>query len=376
MKNEKKTHLYDEHLRSGGKMTNFHGWQLPVYYGSIVKEYSATRQGVGVFDVSHMGEFLVDGNDSATFLSYVLSINVGALAQGRARYALMLNEQGGIIDDLTVYCLQKNQSYQLCVNSANEQKDWQHLLSVAKSFDVNLQNISADVSLLAVQGAQAAEVLARVHESLAVCRSLPYYGFARLTYGGSPRHLIARMGYTGEDGFEWFMPNDLVVPVWRALLEAGCACCGLGARDILRLEMGFCLHGSDIDETTDPLCAGLDWAVRNENNFIGKQALDQIGKGTIEKQRQGIMIDGPSSPRHGDKIYAEQTLVGTVCSGAFSPSLQKGIAMAYLPVHIRATQELRVHSGSRILPARRVAFPFIETPAKPLLPPRSPKTRS
>lgn len=337
----KKTALYQQHIAAGGKMVDFVGWDMPIHYGSQIDEHHCVRQEVGVFDVSHMAIIDVKGADSKAYLRYVLANDVTKLNEpGKALYTCMLNEQGGIIDDLIVYFMAED-FYRLVVNAGTCEKDWAWLSKQALAFQVSLQ-IRADLAILAIQGPQARQKinLLMPPEYLSKLERLKSFQFLLLQ-----DWLIARTGYTGEDGYEIMLPNEQVVNFWQAILNAGVKPCGLGARDTLRLEAGLSLYGSDMDESTTPLESNLAWTVALEpveRNFIGRFSL-------MEQQRQGIghklvgliLIERGVLRSHQRVILADGS-IGETTSGTFSPTLNKGIALARVPAAITNTCQIQM----------------------------------
>jgi aminomethyltransferase len=325
-----KTPFYDFHVAAGAKMVTFAGFFMPVQYRGITFEHLAVRNNIGLFDLSHMGEFEVAGADALPFLQKVTTNNVAALEIGQIQYSCLTTPTGGIVDDLLVYRVPKG--YLLVVNAANIDKDFAWLQSQLYG-DVRLLNRSAVTALLAVQGPNAQKVMAEVTD----------YDLDRMAYYTSASAKIAnvgllfsRTGYTGEDGFEIYMPPEHGARLWKALTEVGkqhgIELIGLGARDTLRLEMKMALYGNDIDETTTPIEAGLSWIVDFDKDFIGK---DVIAKQKTEKPQRRLVcleLEGKAVPRHGYDIYDDGKVVGKVTSGTFSPSLKKPIALGYVPL--------------------------------------------
>lgn len=323
-----RTVLYDTHLRYGGRVIDFHGWDLPVWYEGIKAEHLATREACGLFDTSHMGEIFVYGPDGLALLDSLVTIKVAELKKGRGRYSFLLNEAGGIIDDLIIYCLEEGQRYLVCVNAGNSDKDYawiqQHNAAGAR-----IENASDALAMLAVQGPTAAAVLeAALDFDLA---SLKRFGVTELDTPAFGQLIIARTGYTGEAGVEIFLANAYAEPLWDALVAAGAKPCGLGARDTLRLEMGYPLHGSDIDESTSPLEAGLDFAVDfDKPEFIGLEALKTQRAAGLQRRLRGLELIERGVPREGQDCYVGETLVGRITSGTALPGSNRGIAMAYI----------------------------------------------
>ncbi len=352
-----KTPFYDFHVEAGAKMIPFAGFLMPVQYTGITAEHLAVRENVGMFDLSHMGEFEVSGQDATDFLQRMTTNNVAALKEGEIQYSCMTLPTGGIVDDLLIYKL--DDKYMLVVNAANIEKDFNWLSSHLDG-DVRLTNNSAQTALLAIQGPNAEKVLSEVTDYN--LDEMKYYTSAVATIAGV-EVLFSRTGYTGEDGFEIYLPPEHAATLWNALREAGkkydMALVGLGARDTLRLEMKMALYGNDIDETTTPIEAGLGWIVYLDKDFIGK---DVIAKQKEEKPPRRLVcleMEGKVFPRHGYEIYDGNKVIGTVTSGTFSPSLKKPIALGYVPrekAKIGTTVEIAVRNSKH--PAVVVKPPF------------------
>ncbi len=328
---KKKTPLYERHLKYNAKMVEFGDWLMPVYYSSIKEEHLAVRKSVGMFDVSHMGEFIVVGPDAERFIGYIVT-NRSDIEPKNAFYTVMCNENGGIIDDLIVYRLSQDR-FLMVVNANNIEKDFNWIRSHTGSFRVSLKNESDNFALIALQGPLAQTTLMKItaNETL----DLKRFGVDRFRVLDQ-EVLIARTGYTGEDGFEIFIDPSYADQIWEALLnageEAGIKPCGLGARDSLRLEMGYCLYGNDITEDTNPYEARLGWTVKlDKGDFIGKNALEKIKRAGVERKLWGFILENRSIPRHGFLIKDKDgNEIGEVTSGSFSPVLNKPIGMGYL----------------------------------------------
>ncbi len=353
-----KTPFYDFHVAAGAKMVTFAGFQMPVQYKGITAEHLAVRSNVGLFDLSHMGEFEVSGKDALAFLQKTTTNNVTALDEvGKIQYSCMTTPEGGIVDDLLVYRLQDR--YFLVVNAANIDKDFTWLQSHLFG-DVRLENLSAQTGLLAIQGPEAQKVLTKVTDYN--LDDMVFYTSATAKIVGVEL-LFSRTGYTGEDGFEIYIPQQHAATLWNGITEAGkeydLELIGLGARDTLRLEMKMALYGNDIDETTTPIEAGLGWIVSFNKDFIGK---DVIAKQKAEKPQRRLVcleLEGKAFPRHGYDICDGEEVIGKVTSGTFSPSLKKPIALGYVPLakaKIGSTVEIAIRD--RKYPAVVVKPPF------------------
>ncbi|AEB11535.1 glycine cleavage system aminomethyltransferase GcvT [Marinithermus hydrothermalis] len=348
----KHTPLYENHQKLGARMVDFAGWAMPIQYTSINAEHLAVRQGVGVFDVSHMGEFWVRGPEALEFLQYVTLNDAARLKVGRAQYSMLPNANGGVVDDVYLYRTGERE-YLMVVNAANIEKDFAHLAAIAPRYKVELEDASADWALLAVQGPQAEALLAGlVDVPLAEKRKNSVFE-ARLA--GRPARL-ARTGYTGEDGFEVFVRPEDAPAVWEALLEAGAVPCGLGARDTLRLEAGFALYGHELTDETNPRCTPFAWVVKEHKEFLGKPALLA---GDCRERLVGLVLER-GVPRAGYTVLREGRPVGRVTSGTMSPVLRKGIALAYVEeAFAEEGTELLVEVRGKPYPARVVKPPFV-----------------
>lgn len=352
-----KTKLYDAHCKASAKMVDFHGWLMPLHYGSQLAEHQAVRESAGIFDVSHMTIIDIKGRDTEAYLKRLLANDIGKLKQfGRGLYSCMLNEQGGILDDLIAYAIDE-QWYRLVVNSATREKDLQWLQLQAKSFAIDLTERS-DLAILAVQGPQAKDKLSTVFTDDQRSRALYLKSFDFVMNGS---WFIARTGYTGEDGFEIMLSNDDVETVWQEFLAAGTVPCGLGARDTLRLEAGLCLYGVDMDETTTPYEANLAWTVALEpttRDFIGRSALEQQKISGIKKYLVGLVLEEQGIPRSHQKVVLDDlAIVGEITSGTFSPTLKQGIALARLPMS--GAVKCHVEIRDKLIAARIIKPPFV-----------------
>lgn len=317
----KKTPLYDQHVALHAKMVDFAGYKMPIHYTGIIHEHLAVRNSCGLFDVSHMGEFLIYGQDAENFLQKMTINNIKSLKNGKAQYSAMCYENGNIIDDLLIYKYENK--FMLVVNASNLEKDL-HWLMKHKPENVTIENKSDEIGLIAIQGPQSRSILEKTFQ--VDLKSLSFYSFIELD-----NMAVARTGYTGELGFEIYADHQKTIQLWKKLLSnKNIVPCGLGCRDTLRMEMKYCLYGNDIDESTNPIEAGLGWITNiNGDYFIGK---DQIQKFKVESPRQLIafeMVDR-AVPRKGYLIYLAGKKVGKVTSGTQSPSLQKGIGLGYI----------------------------------------------
>ena len=326
----KRTPLTDAHAALGAKLVPFAGYLMPVQYPSgITAEHLAVRKYAGLFDVSHMGEFIVRGSGAVDFVNFVTTNDVQALSVGQAHYSTILNDRGTIEDDCLVY--RDEDQIMVVVNASNAAKDFAHISRHLEKFDATLEDVSDGTALLALQGPKAAEVLQRL--TSADLSAVKYYHFTHGSVGGVGGILISRTGYTGEDGFELYFPNENAATVWNALLANGDVMpAGLGARDSLRLEMGMALYGNDIDDTTTPLEANLQWLVKlKKGEFVGRDALVKQKEAGIERKLVGFTTPERSFPRHGYPVYVNGERSGDVRSGTMSPSLNIPIGTAYVP---------------------------------------------
>ncbi len=354
-----RTPLYDEHLRLGAQMTTFSGWTMPLQYTSIREEHRAVREAVGLFDLSHMGELQVEDEPLA---QRVLTRDVSKLRPGKVQYALLCNEQGGIIDDVLVYAMADG-SYFLVVNAGNQDADFNWIQQHAQG-EETVFNAGRDWALIGVQGPRAAALVQRLTPT--ELSGTRYYTFLEGRVAGVPC-IISRTGYTGEDGFELFCGNEGAVPLWRALLDAGkddgAVPAGLGARDTLRLEAGMRLYGNDMDIHANPLEAGLDWTLSLDHEFIGRDAIVQARDRGVERVLVGLKMLDRTIARHGYPVVNDGQRVGVVTSGNVSFTLGYNIAMAYVPpAQSQAGTRLSVEVRGTQAPAEVVALPFYKRP--------------
>jgi len=355
-----RTPLYEEHIRLGGKMVPFAGFEMPVQYpAGALKEYTAVRDGsAGIFDITHMGQVRVTGNEALTFLQHVTTNDVGKLVDGQVQYSALLNEAGTFIDDITTYRISDNEYY-LCINAANRFKDVAHLQKEAANFDVTVRDESDDTTLLALQGAAAQKLL----QPLSGCdlESIGYYRFAVTTLAGVEA-IISRTGYTGEDGFELYLPNSAAVTVWSQLTEAGAEPIGLAARDMLRTEMGYALYGHEISDAVTPVEAKLMWITKlDKGEFIGSAAV-ATRKSEGPKQRLiALKLTGRGIPREHYPVVAAGKVVGEVTSGMHSPLAGGGVALAYVEPAFAEHGELAIDIRGKAIPCERTTTPFVRS---------------
>jgi aminomethyltransferase len=354
----KRTPLFSAHVKAGARMVPFGGWEMPVQYSGIVEEHRTVRAAVGCFDVSHMGEFEVEGPGALPALQRLTTNDVAALEIGQIQYSVLCHDHGGIVDDLTVYRLAADR-YMITVNAGNIDKDWTHVTT--RGGDARWRNVSETTGLIAVQGPKAEALVGRLAD-LDVTR-IGYYRFAQGKVAGVTT-LVSRTGYTGEDGFELYAPAVETERLWNALIEAGradgVAPIGLGARDTLRLEMRYALYGNDIDDTTNPLEAGLGWVVKPaKGEFLGRAAIERVRTAGPARKLVGIEMTERAVARHGYPVVKDGAPTGVVTSGSYGPSVDRYIAMAYVgTAHAAVGTELGVEIRGQVKSARVVKTPF------------------
>lgn len=354
------TALTDKHISLGAKMVPFAGYNMPVQYEGINAEHATVRKSVGVFDVSHMGEFILKGENALDLIQRVISNDASKLYDGKVQYAYLPNEDGGIVDDLLIYRIDEK-TYMLVVNASNIEKDW-NWISKFNTKGVEMHNISDKTSLLAVQGPKAAEALQSLTDiDLA---SMEYYTFTKGVFAGVDNVVVSATGYTGAGGFEIYCDNEHAEKVWDAVFEAGAAFnikpIGLGARDTLRLEMGFCLYGNDIDDTTSPIEAGLGWVTKFTKAFTNSEALLAQKEAGVKRRLVGFEMIDRGIPRHDYEIVDEAgNVIGKVTSGTQSPSLQKAIGMGYVTKEqAKEGSDIYILIRDNKIKAKIVKFPF------------------
>lgn len=357
----RRTPLYGKHSELGAKMVAFAGYEMPIQYEGIVAEHRAVRGRAGLFDLSHMGEFFFKGHGARAMLDRLVSSDIAGLAVGQARYGLLTNERGTIVDDVIAYRISEG-DYMVVVNAANIAKDRAHVLAHLGD-DVAFDDRSFGTALVAIQGPRAVDILAS--ETDADIRSLPSFGVTQGRVAGA-RATLARTGYTGEDGFEVFVTNADAAMTWDALLaagrEAGIKPIGLGARDTLRLEARFSLYGNDIDETTDPIEAGLGWTCKLDKDFTGRDAIAAKKAAGPKRRIAGLVIEGGVA-RHGHEVAHDGDVVGHVTSGTYGPTVEKNIALAYVPTPLsKVGTALAVRIRGKDVPATVVKTPFYRRP--------------
>lgn len=354
----KRTPLYDRHVALGGKIVPFAGFELPIQYSSIMEEHLAVRSGVGIFDVSHLGEICVKGAGSLAFLESVVPTDLSKLTDGRMQYTVVLNEQGFILDDIIIY-RDAFDSFYLIVNASNISKIDRHLQKYARP-DAAVTDFSDHCGCIAVQGPKAVDVIDALFDKEA--KQLGYYAFKELA-GSGGKAWISRSGYTGEDGFEIFADGSILGPVWDRLIAEGkrfgLIPCGLGARNTLRLEAGNGLYGHEYDETRTPYDGRLAWLVTNPKDYVGKQALAAKKAAGIAEKLVGFKVNDKAPARDGYALFKGGKRIGKVASGSFSPSLKIGIGLAHVAAELAAVGtllEMEVHG--RLVPVEVVKLPF------------------
>ncbi len=357
----KKVPLHDVHVQAGGKIVPFAGYHMPVRYSSDIEEHNTVRNGVGMFDVSHMGEFMVRGPKALDLIQLVTSNDASKLVNGKIQYSCLPNNQGGIVDDLLVYRI-ADEEYMLVVNASNIEKDW-NWIQQHNTFGAEMENISDQTALFAVQGPKAAAAL----QSLTPVdlNSLEYYSFTKGTFADVKDTILSATGYTGAGGFEIYVPAKDALSVWNQIMEAGAPYgikpIGLGARDTLRLEMGYCLYGNDIDDTTSPLEAGLGWITKFTKPFVNSENLKKQKEQGVGKKLVGFRMEERGIPRsHYAIVNAAGEKIGEVTSGTQSPTLSVGIGMGYVQTAYAAPDsEIFISIRDKNLRAKVVKLPFV-----------------
>ena len=356
----KDTALSEIHAALGAKMVPFAGYNMPVSYQGINIEHQTVREKVGVFDVSHMGEFFVTGPNALSLIQRVCSNDASKLEDGQAQYSCFPNEDGGVVDDLIVYRIAV-EKWLLVVNASNIDKDWAWI-NLHNTMGASLENSSDHYSLLAIQGPKAIQAMQSLtQENLS---AIKFYTFKMNTFAGVENVIISATGYTGSGGFEIYCKNTQVAKIWTKVLEAGADWgiqpIGLAARDTLRLEMGYCLYGNDIDDTTSPLEAGLGWITKFNKDFINSESLKKQKEIGVSKTLVGFELSQRGIPRQGYAIVdAQGNSIGRVTSGTMSPSMGKGIGLGYVPVALKEVgSQIHIQIRNKIVPAMVVKLPF------------------
>lgn len=359
---EKRTALYDKHVSLGAKMVPFAGFEMPVQYTGVTEEHFAVREKVGIFDVSHMGQFFVEGPSANDLLQYITTNNVDLLEDGKAQYSCLPNGSGGIVDDLIIYKM-NDEKYFVVVNASNIDKDWNQFQKYNDRFGAKLINASDEMSLIAIQGPKATETLQKLTDTN--LSEIPYYHFVEGTVDGISNVIISNTGYTGSGGFEIYFKNEDALKLWDALTEAGkefgLIPCGLASRDTLRLEKGFCLYGNDIDDTTSPLEAGLGWITKFDKDFVDKEFFAKQKEEGVSRKLVGFEMQERAIPRHGYLVVdSEGAEIGVVTSGTMSPMKSIGIGLAYVAKpHFKVGSDIFIQIRNKNVPAKVVKTPFV-----------------
>ncbi|WP_452221967.1 glycine cleavage system aminomethyltransferase GcvT [Lacinutrix salivirga] len=356
----KNTALTDTHKALGAKIVPFAGYNMPVQYEGVNIEHETVRKSVGVFDVSHMGEFLIEGPHALDLIQKVSSNDASKLTVGKAQYSCLPNETGGIVDDLIIYKL-KEEQYLLVVNASNIEKDW-NWISAKNDVGATMKDLSEDYSLLAIQGPKAVEAMQSLtsHD----LSEIKFYNFVVGDFAGIEHVIISATGYTGSGGFEIYCKNSEVKQIWDSVLKAGADYgikpIGLAARDTLRLEMGYCLYGNDIDDTTSPLEAGLGWITKFTKDFTNSEALEDQKRRGVDRKLVAFELDDRGIPRQGyDIVDGQGKKIGEVTSGTMSPMLGKGIGLGYVPtVFTDVNSKINIQIRKNAVPATVVKLPF------------------
>lgn len=357
----KNTALTNVHEKLGAKLVPFAGYNMPVSYEGVNAEHETVRNGVGVFDVSHMGEFLISGPNALNLIQKVSSNDATKLTIGKAQYSCMPNETGGIVDDLIIYQI-KDEQYLLVVNASNIEKDWNHISKYNKEFNADMRDLSEDYSLLAIQGPKAVEAMQSL--TSVDLAAIKFYTFEVADFAGIEHVIISATGYTGSGGFEIYCKNSEVEQVWNKVFEAGKSFgikpIGLAARDTLRLEMGYCLYGNDINDTTSPLEAGLGWVTKFTKDFVNSDNLAKEKETGSKRKLIAFELDERGIPRHDYDIVNDQgEKIGIVTSGTMSPSMGKGIGLGYVPtVFATLGSKIYIQIRKNAIPATVVKLPF------------------
>lgn len=357
----KNTALSQTHESLGAKMVPFAGYNMPVSYEGVTAEHETVRKSLGVFDVSHMGEFLISGPQALTLIQKVSSNDAAKLTIGKAQYSCLPNETGGIVDDLIIYKL-KEEQYLLVVNASNIEKDWSHISTYNEAIGADMRDISEDYSLLAIQGPKAVEAMQSL--TSVDLAEIKFYNFKVADFAGIEHVIISATGYTGSGGFEIYCKNTEVKQIWDAVFKAGASFgikpIGLAARDTLRLEMGYCLYGNDINDTTSPFEAGLGWITKFTKDFVNSEALAKEKAHGPERKLVAFELDERGIPRHDyDIVDGQGKKIGIVTSGTMSPSMGKGIGLGYVPtIFSEIGSKIQIQIRKKAIPATIVKLPF------------------
>ena len=357
----KQTPFHQIHQTLGAKILPFAGFEMPITYAGVIAEHECVRNNVGVFDVSHMGEFILRGEHALDLIQKVTSNDASKLSDGKVQYSCFPNERGGIVDDLLVYRIKENQ-YMLVVNASNIEKDW-NWIKKQDTWGVEMENISDRTALLAVQGPKALQTLQKLTDLN--LSEMGYYTFAKGTFAGISNILISATGYTGAGGFEVYFDNEHADDIWKAVFEAGAEFgiqpVGLACRDTLRLEMGFCLYGNDINDLTSPIEAGLGWITKFSKDFINREEIENQKHNGVQRKLVGFELVDKGIPRHDYEICDQSgEVIGIVTSGTMSPTLKKPIGMGYVPVSLSSVgSTIFIKVREKLLAAKVVKMPFL-----------------
>jgi aminomethyltransferase len=357
----KRTALYEVHKKLGAKIVPFAGYEMPLKYSGDIDEHVTVRTKLGVFDVSHMGEFWVEGDKALDLLQWVTTNDVSKLYDGKAQYSCLPNGKGGIVDDLLVYRFNEKK-YLLVVNAANIEKDWNWISEQNNKFGAKLRNASDEISQLAVQGPLAIKAMKKLTSH--PIEDMKFYTFDNIEFAGVENVIFSITGYTGAGGCEIYFPNKYAEKIWNAVMEAGeeygIKPAGLAARDTLRLEMGYCLYGNDIDDTTSPIEAGLGWIVKFNKDFIDKDLLLKQKEEGVSRKLVGFVMEERGIPRHGYEIVdASGNVIGNVTSGTMSPMMKVGIGMGYVKTEFsKPDSEIFIRIRNKDLKAKVVKLPI------------------
>lgn len=357
----KQTPFHQIHQTLGAKILPFAGFEMPITYAGVIAEHECVRNNVGVFDVSHMGEFILRGEHALDLIQKVTSNDASKLSDGKVQYSCFPNERGGIVDDLLVYRIKENQ-YMLVVNASNIEKDW-NWIKKQDTWGIEMENISDRTALLAVQGPKALQTLQKLTDLN--LSEMGYYTFAKGTFAGIPNILISATGYTGAGGFEVYFDNEHADAIWKAVFEAGAEFgiqpVGLACRDTLRLEMGFCLYGNDINDQTSPIEAGLGWITKFSKEFINREEIENQKHNGVQRKLVGFELVDKGIPRHDYEICNQSgEVIGIVTSGTMSPTLKKPIGMGYVPVSLSSVGSIIfIKVREKLLAAKVVKMPFL-----------------
>ena len=359
----KKTALYNKHVELGAKMVPFAGFDMPVQYAGVTEEHFAVREKAGMFDVSHMGQFIIEGAGAKDLLQYVTTNDLNTLTDGKAQYSCLPNGKGGIVDDLIIYKM-ADEVYFVVVNASNIEKDWNHISKFNEKFGAKMTNISDETSLIAIQGPLATQILQKLTSTN--LSEIPYYHLTIGTVDGVQDVIISNTGYTGSGGFEIYFKNENAEQLWNALTEAGkeegLVPCGLAARDTLRLEKGFCLYGNDIDDSTSPLEAGLGWITKlGKGDFVDAEFFKKQKEEGVSRKLVGFELLEKGVPRHDYPVVdAEGNVIGKVTSGTSSPMKKIGLGLAYVKTEFSKPESaIFIQIRNKNIPAKVVKTPFV-----------------